>query len=564
MEENIFRNEYVFGLPTMEYIKNITHILKNVIDQFKDKKPERMQFAYEMLFRFIINPHILNKLKRELIVEYIRLLERLKDKTLMPDTFNPQYYIDVLNGQENSLPFKNIPSYVKISSYVIKVIKMYENEIIVSENKIFENVKYQIPFDTHLYLSKRMFDYWQIGSLDVFKVKGLKDPNDETRFRLNKTRLYQKDICKKMKKGSYATLWKIRNLLIRESEFDEPSDDTPKGTLLIHECNLHITACMNNMLHLKPNPHFIPVFNQVMDTKYKMYYQTMNYTPITHMTKLTDTFTDDMMFQLLIIFGYMQKNLHIVHNDVHFNNLSVQEMCYTNDIDRFTYYNVGNSTYRINTYKYGLIKLYDFDLACMYDMEIGNGNKVNVINQSLQELSDGFPYYPTIYAGDKINTPFYMFDFLWLLYNLLYEVNIDKEAHLTKYLIHKYLVPCLSYRMLWNKTDMSIDGQLKHPEYVEYVMSHPNCNISHVVFSQIKRKNIKWLCSIVENSPFRYNKHMLLPNKMKIFTDFYVNESQRKMSVYDIIMNDEKVKKLIDKFECDKSEIDESIHIYKM
>jgi len=146
----------------------------------------------------------------------------------------------------------------------------------------------------------------------------LKMPSDEhSSFRMSRTNLYKRDVCKKMKKGSYATMWKIRNLLIRESKFDEATEETISDALLIHECNLHITACMNNILNIRPNPHFIPVYNQVIDMKNKLYYQTMDYTPIIHMTDLTDTFTDEMMFQLLCIFRYMQDNLHIVHNSVY-------------------------------------------------------------------------------------------------------------------------------------------------------------------------------------------------------------------------------------------------------
>lgn len=256
----------------------------------------------------------------------------------------------------------------------------------------------------------------------------------------------------------------------------------------------------------------------------------------------------------------MQDNLHIVHNDVHFNNLSVQEMSYTNEYDRFTYYRTDNKVYKINTYKHGLIKLYDFDLACMYDMKIGNGDNVSVINHNLQELSDGFPYYPQIYDDEKINTPFYMFDFLWLLYNLIYEVNIDSNAVLTKYLIQRYLVPYLSYRMIWKNEVCETSPNT--PEYVEYVRSHPNCELEHIRFSQIKRRNIKWMCSMVENSPFRYNRKMLLPNRMKIFTDFSIPDELRGLKVSEI-MKDEHVHNAIKKFECNEiSELNQQIKVF--
>jgi len=553
-----YNDDHIFGLPTIEYIKNMTRILMKVIDDNKTKKPERSQFAYEMLFRLITQPHVLNKLKRGLIIEYINLLERLEQNKYMPDTFVYRYYINVLEGNEDTQIDGTNPSYVKPSKYVVKMIEMYEKEILNSEKKIYQHIKSQIPFNTHLHLSTGMMDYWKSGNLNVFKTRVLKMPtNEESNFRLSKTRLYEKDICKKMKKGSYATLWKIRNLLIRESKFDEQTDETKEGSMLIHECNMHITACMNNMLHLRPNPHFIPVYNQVMDMKNKLYYQTMNYTPITNMTDLTDTFTDDMMFQLLCIFRYIQDNLHMVHNDVHFNNLSVQEMSYTNDYDRFTYYKMDGKLYKINTYKHGLIKLYDFDLACLYDLEIGNGKHVNVVNHNLQELSDGFPYYPDIYKKEKIDQPFYMFDFLWLLYNLIYEVNIDADAHLTKYLIHRYLIPHMSWRMIWKSESASN----KHtPEYVEYVRQHPNCDVKHIRFSQIKRKNVRWLCGMVENSPFKYNKKLLLPNKMKIFTDFYMSDDDNRGLKVSEIMNDENVKNAISKFEC--VDRDERIMVY--
>jgi hypothetical protein len=543
---NLFEIDYTFNFPTSNYIFKIIEILEKNIIKYRYDTPSRAQFIFEIIYRFITYPPVLNKLSKKIIDKY---LERLDKPNLdLPFTFNKQYYKDVLIGNMSAENTNKIPSYVKPSSKIIKFIELCQTQIIKSEEVLLGqlNTEFPIPIMSNE-MSSRMFDYWKNPKLDIFNEPKLEN------YRIDKSKLFHR-----MKSGAYATLWKYSNYLIRVGKFDKPLDDKhlPNDNLLIHECNLHITACLNTILCRFPFPHFIPVYNQLIDNYNKRYYQLMDYTPIVHLTSIKTNFTDELMFQALMTFIYLQERVHLVHNDLHFNNVAIQENTY-NENDIYTYYDFDGKKYKINTYKHGLLKIFDFDLSCIYDIEfektrsesdLTEPRKISVINKNLQELSEHFPYYPEVYKSHLIDTPNYMFDFITFLYNIVREVNIDKDAHLTKYLIKKYLFPNLSYTMKWTKSHLGLGC----PEYIQHVFSHPNCSVKDIEFHHIRHRNIKWVAENIVNSPFR-TKSFKIPNEIQIFTDFSVPEEQRSLTVKKI-MNYGVIIEHIRKFQCsDKS-----------